>query len=382
MSQPLLTVIVMARDEEEVLPQCLESLRGVWDELILLDAGGSTDRTHAIAESFGAKVHRFPKHTGTWPLDERGNEIRDYAAARNYGESLARGRYVYWQDADEVLEEGAERIREIAEQGKLEVVRPVILIVGEEGRPSEFPRQDLLHKKGAVTWRDPFHEFTVGGKQGDVDPAIRVRQIDRPSGDRPHGDELDLIRRNMAKGLSERHLYYLQREHANRGHWQEVIALSELIARRPPEHAQQRSLALILKGDAFRNLEDLVLARRAYLEAIGEWGQWAEPYYALGVLCVLCERWKEAVAWLSSSMCFEPEGETHASENVTLDIYTWRRFDLMSIALAKLGRLPAALEYTKKALDGNPDDDGIRERLRFLQEALHQPALYALPGKR
>ena len=51
-----LTMIV--RDEEKNLPHCLESVRGIFDEIVVVDTG-STDRTVEIARSFGARVFDF-----------------------------------------------------------------------------------------------------------------------------------------------------------------------------------------------------------------------------------------------------------------------------------------------------------------------------------
>ncbi|HZZ78870.1 MAG TPA: glycosyltransferase [Gemmataceae bacterium] len=83
-----LTMIV--RNEERNLPRCLGSVRGLCDELILVDTG-STDRTKEIAASFGAKIVDF-----AW--------IDDFSAARNVALDHATGHYVLWLDADDVLE--------------------------------------------------------------------------------------------------------------------------------------------------------------------------------------------------------------------------------------------------------------------------------------
>src|SRR5947199_177172 len=54
-----LSLVMIVKNEEEMLPGCLEAVRGAVDEMVVVDTG-STDRTVEIAESFGAKVVEFP----------------------------------------------------------------------------------------------------------------------------------------------------------------------------------------------------------------------------------------------------------------------------------------------------------------------------------
>jgi glycosyltransferase involved in cell wall biosynthesis len=83
-----LTMIV--RNEEDNLPHCLESARGFFDEIIVVDTG-SIDRTKEIALQFGARVFDF-----VW--------IDDFSAARNAALEHATGDYAFWLDADDVID--------------------------------------------------------------------------------------------------------------------------------------------------------------------------------------------------------------------------------------------------------------------------------------
>ena len=83
-----LTMIV--RDEEKNLSTSLESVRGLFDEVVVLDTG-SKDRTIEIARSFGARVFDF-----VW--------VDDFAAARNAALARATGDYAFWLDADDLIE--------------------------------------------------------------------------------------------------------------------------------------------------------------------------------------------------------------------------------------------------------------------------------------
>jgi len=86
-ASPLLSAILIVKNEERNLPRCLASLRGVVDEVVIVDTG-STDRTVEIARKAKAVLGFFP-----W----NGNE----ADARNASIRLATGRWLFMIDADE-----------------------------------------------------------------------------------------------------------------------------------------------------------------------------------------------------------------------------------------------------------------------------------------
>src|SRR5919204_638831 len=96
-----ISLAMIVKDEEEMLPRCLEAIHDVVDEMIIVDTG-STDRTVEIAESFGATVLHH-EWTG------------DFAEARNVSLEAATGDWFLYLDADEVLvREDAEKLRSLA----------------------------------------------------------------------------------------------------------------------------------------------------------------------------------------------------------------------------------------------------------------------------
>jgi GT2 family glycosyltransferase/glycosyltransferase involved in cell wall biosynthesis len=84
-----LSLCMIVKDEEELLPGCLAAARGAVDELIVVDTG-STDRTVEIARSYGAQVVEFPWNGS-------------FADARNVSLDAATGDWVMYLDADEHL---------------------------------------------------------------------------------------------------------------------------------------------------------------------------------------------------------------------------------------------------------------------------------------
>ncbi|WP_245585999.1 glycosyltransferase [Paenibacillus pinihumi] len=78
---------MIVKDEATSIGRCLDSVKDVVDEIVIVDTG-SSDSTVEICKAYGAIVHTF-----TW------NE--SFAEARNYGLDRARGEWVMWLDADE-----------------------------------------------------------------------------------------------------------------------------------------------------------------------------------------------------------------------------------------------------------------------------------------
>jgi glycosyltransferase involved in cell wall biosynthesis len=92
MQRPKISLCMIVKNEAEDLPRCLESVREVADEIIVVDTG-STDGTVDVALGFGAHVIHFP-----WQ--------NDFAQARNAGLEAASGDWILFLDADEALDAG------------------------------------------------------------------------------------------------------------------------------------------------------------------------------------------------------------------------------------------------------------------------------------
>lgn len=85
----LLSLCMIVKNEEEYLERCLESVKHVVDEMVIVDTG-STDKTKAICRQYAARIYDF-----TW--------TESFAEARNFGIAKAKGDWILWLDADEKL---------------------------------------------------------------------------------------------------------------------------------------------------------------------------------------------------------------------------------------------------------------------------------------
>ena len=85
----MLSIAMIVKNEEKNLPRCLESLKGLFAEIVIVDTG-SIDRTPKIAKDYGAKLYYH-----AWE--------NNFAKHRNQSFSYATGDWIFQIDADEEL---------------------------------------------------------------------------------------------------------------------------------------------------------------------------------------------------------------------------------------------------------------------------------------
>jgi len=143
-----LAACIIAKNEEKNLPRLLKSLKGKFDEVVLVDTG-STDRTVEIAESFGCKVVSHP-----W---------RGFADARNraVSEVSIDADWLWHFDADFELEE--EEFKKALVYLKRYLNSPFDgLLIGvknysKSGEVKALSSHIFIHRPG-IEWEGSVHE--------------------------------------------------------------------------------------------------------------------------------------------------------------------------------------------------------------------------------
>lgn len=145
-----ISLCMIVKNEEAVLARCLDSLKDLVDEIIILDTG-STDRTKEIARKYTDKIYDF-----AW--------TGDFSEARNVSFAKATMDYIYCADADEVLEgENREKFRQLKEVllPEIEMVQMYYKTITEEKQLYNFQmeyRPKLFKRLRTFTWIDAIHE--------------------------------------------------------------------------------------------------------------------------------------------------------------------------------------------------------------------------------
>lgn len=147
-----ISVCMIVKNEEEMLPAALRSIKDLADEIVVVDTG-STDKTVEIAESFGAKVHRHP-----WE--------KDFSKHRNQSIDYATGDWIFIIDADEELErEGVPLLKGAVRSGLDNVITIPVYSKSTAGHDESTHNSIRLFKNGVgVRYEGAVHnELNVSG---------------------------------------------------------------------------------------------------------------------------------------------------------------------------------------------------------------------------
>lgn len=157
------SLCMIVRDEEQFLGEALASVRGVVDEICIVDTG-SVDRTLQIARDAGARIVET-----AWE--------DDFSKARNMALEMARRRWILVLDADERLSPSS---REVV----IELARRPAYLTGMWTRCYNFTEDykgtgamsnalvRIFPNHERIRYRNPIHEFVaLDGNQAGM-PAI------------------------------------------------------------------------------------------------------------------------------------------------------------------------------------------------------------------
>ncbi|MBA2942390.1 glycosyltransferase [Paenibacillus sp. CGMCC 1.16610] len=153
--EKLLSLCMIVKNEEKVLERCLDSVRDLVDEIIIVDTG-STDSTKEIARKYTDHIYDF-----VW--------INDFSAARNKGIAKATGKWILIMDADEYIEQAdVHNLREmlINEEPRADVVLNIKIIsfTGDslaESNILESTTDRIFPNHMGILFNRPIHEQLV-----------------------------------------------------------------------------------------------------------------------------------------------------------------------------------------------------------------------------
>lgn len=360
---PGLSAVLIVRDEERHVAECLARVRPVVDEIVVVDTG-SRDRTPEIVRDAGARLYFEPWRD-------------DFASARNAALDRASGDWVLYIDADERLELHGDLRDALGARGA--VAATVAFHARSDLTP--YPEPRLFRRRSDIRFRGVIHE-TI---RYDVDAAVErgERVVAAPAtirhlgyeGDRraKHARDLPLLERAVADcprrvylwhALGEAQLGLSRPEDAVRS-WRQGLA----VARGVRPRATHVVIFADLLGAHFdagpvelEDHEELVeqCLRDHPDDPLALWFQ-ARHLAASG-------RGSRAREVLERLQRMEPDDAQGAPVGYDRRLFTSHAWALMGSCWLADGEPARALEWLERAEAARPDDLEVRTK-RALAEA-------------
>ncbi|SHJ46552.1 Tetratricopeptide repeat-containing protein [Clostridium cavendishii DSM 21758] len=349
-----ISLCMIVRDEEETIGRCLDTVKDIVDEIIIVDTG-SIDKTKDIVSKYTSNIYDFK-----W--------IDDFSAARNYSFSKATKDYILWLDADDViLDEDKIKFKYLKSQlnNSVDIVMMKYnLGVDVKGRPlCTYYRERLLKREKKYQWEDAIHEYINPiGNIATVDVAITHRKIKHKL-----SRNLDIFETmiKQEKKLTHRNYFYYARELNNNARYDEAIVYFEKFLAQDGGFFSNYIDACIdlskiytIKGDRKKAIKTLL---RCFEFGVPR----AEICCELGSQYEEIKDYERAITWYEIATKLNKPENTLGS--IIHDTYNYIPYAAISLCYFKLGLMNKAVEYNEKAGEFKPDSQLVISNRKYFE---------------
>ena len=304
-----LSLCMIVKNEEKHLPGCLASIKGLVDEIIIVDTG-STDATVKIAEQYDADVSHYE-----W------ND--DFASARNYSLEHAKGEWILCLDADEEIdEENRKKLFKLISRAEKNSIA-YYLNFKSRVRESSFG-SELIHSHARlfrngldICFKGRIHEQIIdsvicaGGKIEPTDIIVDHKgyEEEQMSGKGKIERNVSILKKMFEEDDETQGMtcFYLGENYSMLNRWEEAIRYYELSVLKKGIPRQNRALVYQNLGTAYFNtgnypetLRNERLSLKLQPERITPHGVIAETAMASGNYDLAIWEWKSALTKLNT----------------------------------------------------------------------------------
>jgi len=392
-----LSLCMIVKDEETLLPHCLNSVQNVADEIIIVDTG-SIDKTLDVARKSGARVYSFE-----W--------CNDFAAARNESLKYAQGEWILALDADEVLvPEIIPALKQVIWESDVLAVTLLRQEVGTN-RPNSFISR-LFRNHPDIRFSRPYHELIDDSVTAisSQEPYWRIVELAGVAIQHT-GYQTDTIAQRQKVDRARTNMEGYLKNHPNDAYMcsklgalyvenGEIKKGLELLKRglKSPhiEPAVQYELHYHL-GSTYSQLQNFVQARKHYRLAteqpisprfkLGAYNNWGSLLNDQGNLMDAKELFQKtieleptfAMGYLNLGMTLKAMGDlagaiNHYQRAIELNPTYADAYQNLGVVLLKVGNVPQSLQAFRRAIDLH-QQQGSPEAAR-LQQGLKEMGLF------
>lgn len=357
-----ISLCMIVKNESDVIKRCLESVKDVVDEMIVVDTG-STDNTIEEAKSVGAKIYNFD-----W--------IDDFSAARNYSFSKATKDYVLWLDADDILNNNDidlfKSVKNSLDGSIDSYTMNYVLTISPTGQFINSIRRNRLVKRDRnFKWIGQVHEYLeVYGNITHTNINI-IHKKEKAYSNR----NLKIFRSMIESGkeLSPRDIYYFSNELYDNGLYDEAIEYYTKFIDSKLGWVEDVKRACLRLSECYSNKGDKENELKPLLLGLEYDKPSAELCCRLGYLFRNRGNDEMALFWFKLATSAVPkQGAMSISNSDTYGYIPWIE---LCVCYSRLGDHNTAYICNEMANKFKPDTPAIKINRDFLKDKVDIPSL-------
>jgi len=349
---------MIVKNEEDVIGRCLASVKGIVDEINIIDTG-STDNTKQIVKQFTDRIFDFE-----W--------IHHFAAARNFSFQQATKEYILWLDADDVLlEEDQEKFKALKESLTLDIDAVSMnynLSFDNEGNVSSLlKRYRLVRRDKQFQWIGAVHEYLeVGGKLLDSKIAVSHLPLSHD-----HTRNISIYKQLVESGepLSPRDTFYYANELLDHGQFENAIFYYETFLTSKLGWVEDNVQACFKLADCYCHLNDTENNLSSILRSFEYDIPRPEACCRLGFYFMEQNRNYEAIFWYEQALIIK-QNPNAPFQNKTFT--TWLPHLQLCVLFDRLQQYDTANAHNELARSYLPNDEKILHNKTYFDRILNK----------
>lgn len=353
-----LSLCMIVKNEEDCLSRCLDSVKGIFDEIIIVDTG-SEDNTLEIAKRYTEKVYPFE-----W--------TDDFSAARNFSFSKATCGFCMWLDADDILTKtDSEKLLSL--KASLNPDTDIVMMkyntaFDDNGSPVfSYYRERIIKNPPSFVWQGEIHEAIV--PSGNViysDIAISHKKIKVSDPQRNIRIFEKMLSAN--KSFSAREKFYYARELYYHSRYDNAISVFNDFLSSNDAWIENIKDACIMLADCYMSKSDTVSAMSVLSRSIIYGTPRGEILCKLGEILLAEENYTEAVFWYEKALSLTPD--LASGGFISSDCYGFIPAIWLCVCYDRLGNYEKAYQFNELALSFKPNSDAALANKKYLEKMI------------